>query len=177
MNRQEKQQCIAEVQQNFEQSSFVVVLGCEGLSVNQFQGLRSKLREQSSKLQVIKNTLSRRALVGLGQADSTLLSYLKRQVALVFVRGDAAAAAKVVCEYQRDVEKLTIIAGRLDNRVIDHEMVQFLGTLPAQEIIAAQLCGVLKSPLVIHVRLLQQVLVRLLVVLRSIQEKKEAEVQ
>ena len=101
-----------------------------------------------------------------------LQPYFKKQVAVVFALQDSASVAKVLCDYEKENNKFSIVAGCLDSRLINHDMVKFLGSLPPKEVVAAKLCGTLKAPLVGHVALLNQLILRLLWVLKQASQKQ-----
>jgi large subunit ribosomal protein L10 len=170
MNRQQKETCVSEVKQEIVSSNALFVVGVQGLSVDDLEKLRRGIRQQKGALRVVKNTLSSRAIKGIdGVAD--LQPYLNAQVALVLSHEDPAALAKLLCDRSREMPKLSIVAGCVDKRVIDASMVKFLGTLPPYEVLVAQACGALKSPLVAHVSVLKQVMTKFVWVLKQIQEK------
>lgn len=62
-----KQEAVNDVSQKLQQSVCSIVADYRGLSVAQMTDLRKQLRESNVELQVIKNTLVRRAV-----ADTTL---------------------------------------------------------------------------------------------------------
>lgn len=175
MSRQKKQSCITEVRQEFLQSNATFVVGIQGLTVGQMQSLRSSLRKDQGKLQVVKNTLGRYALAEVPQLHS-LENSLRSQVALVFAHEDPVAIARILCNYAKTYEKLSIVAGSLGLQVIDHGMVKYLGSLPAREVVIAQLCGAIQAPLTRHVYLLRQVMVGFVSVLhQKVQQMQQAE--
>ena len=61
--------------------------------------LRTRLRETDARFRVVKNTLTERAADQAGAEP--LKEYLEGPTALVFVRGDAAAAAKALSDFRR----------------------------------------------------------------------------
>ena len=63
--------------------------------------LRAKLREADATFRVVKNTLTERAADKAGA--EALKALLEGPTALTFVRGDAAAAAKALADFRRDV--------------------------------------------------------------------------
>lgn len=171
MNRQDKQACIAHIAQSFTTSSGAFLVGVQGLTVEQMQALRVALRKQNGKIQVVKNTLSRRALQQIG-GMSELESYCKRQVALVFAEGDASAVARVIADYAKEHVRLQVIAGRVEQRTIDKEMVQWFATLPGREQLLAQVCGALSGPMVAQVSVLSQMMSRLACVIQQVHAQK-----
>ena len=60
---------------------------------------------------------------------------------------DAVAAAKVVAEFAKTNDKLVIRAGVYGGKVLDIEGVKQLASIPSKEVLLAQLCGLLMSPI------------------------------
>jgi large subunit ribosomal protein L10 len=171
MNRQEKQAVIESLKADFVKNPAAFVVGIKGLSVSELQKLRVGLRKEGGTLFVAKNTFARIASDSLSCAKD-LQPHLKNQVAVVFAAQDSSSVAKVLCGYEKEHAKFSIIAGCLESRFIDQSMVKYLGSLPSREIVAAQLCGTLKAPITAHVSVLNQLVVRLVHVLKQASEKQ-----
>ena len=62
------------------------------------------------------------------------------------ISADAVAAAKVVYDFARTNDKLVIKAGAYNGKVLDAAGVNALATVPTKEVLLAQLCGLLQSP-------------------------------
>jgi len=170
MNRQKKQSIIDSLKTDFTSSPAAFLVGVQGLTVREMQLLRTGLRKEGGKLLVAKNTFARLATDALPGAKE-LHPYFKSQVAVVFAAQESSAVAKVLCGYEREHAKFSIIAGCLESQFIDQSMVKFLGSLPPREIVAAQLCGALKAPIAKHVFVLNQLMVRLVLVLKLASQK------
>ena len=168
MNRQKKQSVIEAMRADFSNSPAAFLVGVQGLTVGQMQKLRQGLRQKGGSLRVAKNTL---ASIAIGSLANDLRPYLKRQIAVAFASQDASTVAKVLCDYASENAKFTIVAGCLESRVINQDMVKFLGSLPPREVVIAQTCGMLKAPLVGHVSVLNQLVLRLLWVIKQASEK------
>ncbi len=172
MNRETKQGVIDSLKGDFQSSKSTFLVGVQGLTVAQLQALRVGVRHQGGRIQVAKNTFAFIASES-DEGAKVLQPYLKGQVALVFASGDSSAVAKVLCDSAKENGKITIVAGCLETRLIDKAMVEFLGSLPPREVIVAQVCGTIKAPMVRHVSVLQQLIVRMLYVLKQASEKKQ----
>lgn len=172
MNRETKQGVIDSLKGDFQQSKATFLVGVQGLTVAQLQALRTGVRNKGGRVQVAKNTFAHKASESYESAQ-ILQPYFKGQVALVFTTGDSSAVAKVLCDSAKENEKITIVAGSLETRFIDRSMIEFLGSLPSREVIVAQVCGTIKAPMVRHVSVLHQLIVRLLFVLKQASEKKQ----
>lgn len=171
MNRQEKQSVIDSLKADFVKSPATFVVGIQGLTVSQLQGLRNGLRKEGGTLYVAKNTFARIASDSMACAKE-LQPHLKNQVGVVFAAGDSSSVAKVLVGYEKEHAKFSIVAGCLEDKFIDQAMVKYLGSLPAREVVAAQLCGTLKAPISKHVSVLTQVMAKLTYVLKQASEKQ-----
>ena len=60
---------------------------------------------------------------------------------------DAIAAAKVVAEFAKTNDKLVIRAGVYGGKALDVNGVKALASVPSKEVLLAQLCGLLMSPM------------------------------
>ena len=107
--------------------------------------MRASLRTTGTEYKVFKNTLARRAVAG-GDLES-VASLFEGPVAIAFVRGDAAAAAKALREFGKDNPALILKGGLLGTRVITPVELDALADLPSREAMLAQVAGVFQAPL------------------------------
>jgi large subunit ribosomal protein L10 len=63
------------------------------------------------------------------------------------ISADPVAAAKVVHEFAKTNDKLVVKAGSYNGKVLDAAGVNALATVPSKEVLLAQLCGLLQSPM------------------------------
>ena len=116
MHKSEKEQVVAELTEQLRTTDSLIVADYRGLTNAQLVGLRSRLREHGARLQVVKNTLTRRAAEDAG-AES-LLALLEGPSAIAFVEtnGDPAAVAKALADVAKDTKILTLRGGVLSGR-------------------------------------------------------------
>ncbi len=172
MNREQKAAAIAEIADSIQESEAVFAVDYRGISVPQAAELRTQLRENDTRFQVVKNTLTERAADRAGAA--TLKELLAGPTALVYVRGDAAAAAKAVRDFGRRNDLLPFKGGVMGDQALAPEQVLAIAALPSRETLYAQLVGVTASPLTGLVRGLGALVGGLAVALGQIREKKES---
>ncbi len=143
LNLQEKQAVVAEVSAQVAQAQTIVVAEYRGIAVADITGLCANARKSGVYFHVLKNTLARRAVQGTpfeGLAD-------KMVGPLVYsISADAVAAAKVVHEFAKANDKLVVKAGAYNGKVLDAAGVSALASVPSKEVLLAQLCGLLQSP-------------------------------
>lgn len=146
MKRTEKAQVVDSLAQGFIESKAAFVIGYKGLTVAQMQTLRSQLRGKQGTLKVAKGRLMKRSLP-TAQADD-LRPYLKDQIALVFVKDEAAPVAKILFEFSKNNQALKLLAGLTEGSVVNEQGVVEIASLPSRTELLARLCGVLNASLV-----------------------------
>lgn len=172
MNRQQKELMVQLFREKFEQNPASFVVGYRGLTVGQLQVLRTKLREHGGTFKVTKARLMKLALQGEKNADA-LVPYLHDQVGVVFALNGSSAVAKVLIDFSKDHEALTLVAGRLYGDVFDSTGIVRIASLPSKTQLLATLCGTLKAPLSRLVFGLNMQIIQLLVALKQVAEKKK----
>ena len=145
MNRDQKAAVIEEVAVQITDAEAVYAVDYRGTSVPQAAQLRSQLRDADARFRVVKNTLTERAADQAGAAG--LKEYLAGPTALVFVRGDAAAAAKTLSDFRRTSGLLAFKGGWMGGDVLSAEQVDAIARLPSREILYGRLVGMVASPL------------------------------
>ena len=144
LNRSEKQAVIDEVTGLAAKAQTLVIAEYRGITVADMTRLRSQAREKGVTLSVLKNTLARRAVAG------SAFEVVSDQMTGPLIYGfsiDAVAAAKVVTDFAKTNEKLVIRAGAFGGKTLDVNGVKQLASIPSREVLLAQLCGLLMSPI------------------------------
>jgi len=152
MDRREKEQTVAELQQCFATATAAVLTEYKGLTVADLNALRRELREVAGEYRVAKNTLVELAIEGTPYLS--LKTLLTGQNGLVFGYGDAIGLAKVVTRYAREHDKFTLKGGVTDGQFLAAARMETIATLPSREILRAQLLGMLSRPATQFVSLL-----------------------
>lgn len=152
MDRREKEQTVAELQQCFATATAAVLTGYKGLTVAELSALRRELREVTGEYRVAKNTLIELAIEGTPYLS--LKTLLNGQNGLVFGYGNAIGLAKVVARYAREHDKFTVKGGVTEGQFLVATGVEALAHLPSREVLRAQLLGILSRPAAQFVSLL-----------------------
>lgn len=156
MNRQEKEQLVQTLKQEFKSCEASFLVDYKGLTVAQLGDLRKKLRAQSSDMLVAKVTLVKRAVAQDANVN-VLTPFLQNQVALVFVRkNESSAVAKTICDFTQN-STLNVVAGYYDSVLLDSKAVKQFAKLPPREVLLAQVAGVLKAPIAKFARVCQAI--------------------
>lgn len=144
LNRSEKEAVISEVTSLAAKAQTLVMAEYRGITVASMDQLRIKARSSGVSLSVLKNTLARRAVAG------SAFEVAADQMTGPLIYGfsvDAVAAAKVVADFAKTNDKLVIRGGVYGGKVLDENGVKQLASIPSKEVLLAQLCGLLMSPI------------------------------
>jgi large subunit ribosomal protein L10 len=144
LNRSEKQAVVEEVTALAAKAQTLVMAEYRGITVADMTKLRVAARGAGVNLSVLKNTLARRAVQG------TAFESVGDQMTGPLIYGfsvDPVAAAKVVADFAKTNDKLVIRAGSYGGKALDVNSVKQLASIPSKEVLLAQLCGLLMSPM------------------------------
>lgn len=144
LNRSEKEAVINEVTSLAAKAQTLVIAEYRGITVADMTKLRNQARSNGVTLSVLKNTLARRAVTG------SSFEVVADQMTGPLIYGfsvDAIAAAKVVANFAKTNDKLVIRAGVYGGKALDANGVKQLASIPSKEVLLAQLCGLLMSPM------------------------------
>lgn len=144
LNRSEKQAVVDEVAALAAKAQTLVMAEYRGITVADMTKLRVAARGAGVDLSVLKNTLARRAVQG------TTFENVGDQMTGPLIYGfsvDAVAAAKVVADFAKTNDKLVIRGGSFAGKALDVNGVKQLANIPSKEVLLAQLCGLLMSPM------------------------------
>ena len=151
--RSEKAAVVSEVREKLAASDAAIVTEYRGMTVAALAQLRRELRKSGAEYKVYKNTLARFAAREAGHEG--LESMLVGPSAIVFVKGDAAAAAKALREQAKANPLLIVKGGVVGTSILSKKDLDVLADLPPREVLLAQFAGALQAPLVKTAGLLQ----------------------
>jgi large subunit ribosomal protein L10 len=144
MPTEAKREAVAELRQQLEGSRTLIVSEYRGLTVKEIGDIRRSLRKQAIAYRVVKNRLMR--IAASDAARSALDGLLAGPTAIAF-GDDEGATAKAVVDAMRPYRQVKITGALLGDRVIDGDGVTRLASLPAREVLLAQLAGAFAAPL------------------------------
>jgi large subunit ribosomal protein L10 len=137
-----KQEVIDEIKKTVEDAETVVLFTYRGLTDEESKALRRSLRENGSDYKVYKNTLMARAFKDL---KIDVEEHLQGSSALAF-GNDAIAPIKVLSEFAKDHDVVTLKVGVVDGEVSDKDKLAKLATIPSREglltMLAAGMMGI-----------------------------------
>lgn len=143
MDRAEKKELVASLQQVFSSTGVVVVCHYSGLTVAQMSALRRQMRQAGASVKVAKNRLAKIALEGTEVAS---IASLLKGPTLIAYSGDPVAAPKVASDFAKANEQLVILGGAMGKTALDPNGVKALATLPSLDELRAKLVGLIQAP-------------------------------
>ena len=72
-------------------------------------------------------------------------------------KDDATAAARILCKFAKDADKLEVKAGVVEGKVYDEAGVKALSTIPSREELLSKLLGSIQSPIANFARVIKQI--------------------
>ncbi|ALE92990.1 50S ribosomal protein L10 [Arthrobacter alpinus] len=140
---------VAEIKQDFNDSTAAVLTEYRGLTVAQLKELRVSLG-QDTKFSVVKNTLT--AIAAKEAGVDAFEGQLSGPTAIAFIKGDAVAAAKSLTDFAKTNKALVIKTGFFEGRSLNASEVAALAALESRELQLAKVAGILKAPMAAAVR-------------------------
>jgi len=170
MARKEKEVFVNELTDTLKMNNNFILTDYKGLNVEEMTDLRDKMRKIGCEFKVVKNTLVRLAMKNLNLEN--LIEYLRGPTAIALEKRDFIAATKTLVDFSREHHNLKIKAGFLEGQVILPGEVESLAKLPSREMLVAQLCQSLQSPIAMFCGVLQGIVRNLVLLLDAIRKKK-----
>ncbi len=143
MDRAEKREAVATLNEVFKNTSVVVVAHYSGLTVAQMHTLRKQMRASGAKVEVAKNRLVKIALDG---TDVASIGPLMKGPTLIAYSSDPVAAPKAAVAFAKDNDKFVILGGAMGATALNPEGVRSLATMPSLDELRAKLVGLVKAP-------------------------------
>jgi large subunit ribosomal protein L10 len=142
MNRTEKAELIETLKSTFGAATSVVVTHQTGMTVAESNELRKKMREAGATFKVTKNRVTKLALQGTPFED--LAEFFTGPTA-VSTSLDEIAAAKTIFEFTETSDKVSIVGGGLDGKILSKEEVVALAKLPSLDGLRGKIVSLLQA--------------------------------
>lgn len=132
------------VREKISKSGSTLFVDYLGLTVAEVTQLRVKLHAENCEMKVVKNNILRRATSeeGFNGVEEHLVG-----PSAIVTSQDEVTAAKIVYDFAKDHDKLTVKAGIVDGKVTCEKELKALSTLPNKEGMLSMLLSVLQAPI------------------------------
>ena len=143
MDKEKKQSYISEMTTQFDKSGSVIVAHYQGLTVNQLDELRAKMREHGIIFKITKNRITKLAIE---KTRCKQLSDLFTGPTAVALSQDAITSAKILTNFSKENSNLKILGGIMGSDILDVAGVKNVATLPTLDEARAKIVGILSAP-------------------------------
>ena len=157
LNKTAKENQIKKLKTGFEKSKASFIVNCIGLNVEQMTEFRKNLKKNQGNIQVIRNTLSLKAMEEQELLKETYSPFMKGPNAFVLAYEDPVKIAKVIDQMDKEIEFFEVKAGVLEGQALKKEEVKSLASLPSPELLKAQFLGLLSTPLTKFLQTIKEV--------------------
>ncbi len=172
MARADKATAVADIAEQFKDSTATLITEYRGLTVANLAELRRSLAG-SATYSVAKNTLIKRAASEAGVEG--LDELFAGPTAIAFVTGEPVDAAKAIKTFAKEHKALVIKGGYMDGRALTVAEVERIADLESREVLLAKLAGAMKGNLAKAAGLFNAPASQVARLLAALQEKKAAE--
>ncbi|OBI18738.1 50S ribosomal protein L10 [Mycobacterium sp. E2327] len=172
MARADKATAVADIAEQFKDSTATLITEYRGLTVANLAELRRSLAG-SATYTVAKNTLIKRAAADAGIEG--LDELFAGPTAIAFVSGEPVDAAKAIKTFAKENKALVIKGGYMDGHPLSVSEVERIADLESREVLLAKLAGAMKGNLAKAAGLFAAPASQMARLLAALQEKKPAE--
>ncbi len=152
MDRAQKQEQIDYLKSVFGKIESMVLTSVEGLDASQVAELRKKLHESKVSFKVVKNKLAK---IAISDSDVSVLGDdFIGSTAIAWSNTDAVGPAKVIVNFQKDVEKFKIKSGFNAGKRLGLDELKVLAKLPSLDELRTNILGLVQA---VPAKLLAQV--------------------
>lgn len=170
--RSEKTHLVNYIGGLLKDSDYVYFVSYKGLNVADFSDFRSRLAGRDAQCHVLKNRMIKKA-AELFEMPALADMELKDSTALISGSGDPGVIAKIITDFGDKNKAVAAKGGYFEGVCLSVSDVTDIASLPAKEIIQAQLLGVLQAPARDFVSLLNAKAASILNVLNAYKDKLE----
>lgn len=161
--KQQKTEALDQLKNNIEKATAVVFTDYQGLKVNDFNNLRSKIGEQGGNIVIAKNTL-------INKVNNQI--NLQGQTAVIFAYEKTIEPIKALYGFIKELNLPIVKLGILNNKLITEAEVKQLATLPSVDELRAKMLGSLRAPVYNFVGVGSNLIGSFVRVVNAVKEKK-----
>ena len=142
MNKQTKKNYIEEMKNLFTTNEAVMIAHYQGLNVIELDALRKELRENDILFRITKNRITKLAIKDSPCKD--LEKFFSGPTAAA-ISSDPFMSARILSKFSKKHDKLKIVAGLMEGKVIDQAEVAKIASLPTLNEARANIVGILNA--------------------------------
>lgn len=144
MNSAEKENVVQELAGKFAAAKASFVADFQGCNCQDLTALRRKLRASGARMEVVKNSLAKRAVVGT--SSEQLAVQFKGPITVIWANEDAVQPAKIIAGFAKEKENFKLKAGVFEGEILDKTGVEALASMPSKEELLSTLLALMNAP-------------------------------
>jgi large subunit ribosomal protein L10 len=164
-----KEDKLDRIKGEFKEYSNFIFTDYRGLNVEQITSLRTGLREKEVEYHVVKNRIAKRAFSALGYKDAD--RFLTEPTAIAYFNVDISDVCKILADFAKETS-LSMKGGLVDGGVITDEDILSIAKLPSRQALVGKTVMLLNSPISGLASVLGGVLIKFLLTLKAVEERK-----
>jgi large subunit ribosomal protein L10 len=145
MNKEEKQQTVDSLSEQFRSIDSAFLINYKGLKVVDATEMRRKIREIKGSYVVVKNTLALRAAKQTKMEQ--LEPFFQGPTAIAYHPKDVVGLAKLLTEIGKGNPNFEFKAALVEGKVVSLNEFQAIASMPSREVMLSKLVFLLKAPL------------------------------
>ncbi len=161
-----------ELRKRLEDSRDVFLLNYHKISSADMTRLRKDLKSAGASILVTKNSFMRKIMESASK-PADVLHFIDGPMALVFVKDDPIGVSKVIVNFVKEHEALTIKGGFLSQRVLAADDIKRISKLGSRQALYGQVASALNAPVGKLASALNQITAKLVYALNAIKDKKK----
>ena len=158
------------IKDSFKSSKGLIIIKYSGVTSPDMSTLRKTLKGTGADLFVVKNSIARRAMKGLGLDN--LIKSIETPCGMIFFKDEPVDTSKILCAFRKEHDKLVLEGGLLQDKLLTLKDIENMSTLPSKEVLRAQVVIALNAPILKLAIVLSQTLKKFVVCLDQIKKKK-----
>jgi large subunit ribosomal protein L10 len=168
MNKEEKQQTVESLGEQFRSLDSAFLINYKGLKVVDTTELRRKIRAIDGCYVVVKNTL---ALLATKQTKLEQLNpFFEGPTAVAYHHKDVVGLAKLLTEISKGNPNFAFKAALVEGKVVSTSEIQAIAAMPSREVMLSKLVFILKAPVQRLATVLKAPVRNLALVLKQVQK-------
>ena len=161
---------VKHIKENVSSNGNVFLLNYSQLSGEKLSDLRKNLSNAGANMYVSRNSIAQIALKELEKEQ--LSKAIEGQTAFVWSSSDSVEISKILVEFAKGIDSVSVAGGRLEGKILSKADVQKLSELPSREVLLAMLLSAIQSPITRFAQALNAKTRELLSVLKQLSEQK-----
>ncbi len=168
---EDKKAIVADVNETAANALSLVIADARGVTVSAMDTLRKQARENGVRLQVVRNTLAKRAIQGT--AFECVSETLVGPSLFGFSMEDPGAAARLFKDFAKAQDKFEVKALSVGGKLLDASQIDALAKLPTLHEALSQLASVMIAPVTKLVRTFNEVPTKVTRAVAAVRDQKQ----